>query len=186
MPLWLGSGLADWWFHRRSSIERTAGAYESLIHLLMLAEAGAPAMLGLFLEVNAGVLLPAFSALVAHEATAIWDVAYAETRRRVTPAEQHVHSFLEVGPLMAVVLLTVLHWDQGRALMAAGGVNAEFALRPKRHPLGRAVHHRPAGCAGGLRGGALRRGVLALLPAPPSNRSSTGGGRTTSAERSGM
>jgi hypothetical protein len=55
VPLWLGSGLADWWQHRRTHIERTSGAFESLIHLLMLAEAGAPAMLGLFLEVNTGM-----------------------------------------------------------------------------------------------------------------------------------
>ncbi len=97
VPLWLGSGLADWWHHRRTHIERTAGAYESLLHLLMLAEAGVPSMLGLFLEVNAGVLATAYAALAAHEVTAFWDVAYAETRRRVTPTEQHVRSYLEVG-----------------------------------------------------------------------------------------
>ena len=136
VPLWLGSGLADWYRHRKTHIERTAGTHESAIHLLMLAEAGMPAMLGLFLEVNAGMLATAFSALVLHELTAIWDVSYAEARRRVTPTEQHIHSFLEVVPLMAVSLLMVLHWDQSRALFGRGPVAPEFRLLAKRHPLG--------------------------------------------------
>lgn len=135
VPLWLGAGLADWYHHRTTNIETTAGARESALHALMLAEAGLPALMGLFLEVNAGVLLAAYSALAAHELTAFWDVAYAETRRRVTPSEQHAHSFLEVVPIMAVSFLTVLHWDQARALVGAGSGRPEFALRPKRRPL---------------------------------------------------
>ena len=51
-----------------------------------------------------------------HSATAYWDQAYAEQRRRVTPIEQHVHSLLEVSPLMAALFLTALHWDQAQAL----------------------------------------------------------------------
>jgi len=135
VPLWLGSGLADWWHHRRTKIEDTSGARESVIHLLMLAEAGMPSLLGLFLEVNAGVLLSALAAVAAHEATAIWDVAYAEPRRKVSPSEQHVHSFLEVGPLVAVLLLGVLHWDQARSLVGRGPVRPDFTLRFKRRPL---------------------------------------------------
>jgi hypothetical protein len=38
--------------------------------------------------------------LILHEATAIWDVHYAYEKRIVTPIEQHVHSFLEMPPLM--------------------------------------------------------------------------------------
>jgi hypothetical protein len=106
-----------------------------VVHLLMLAEAGVPAVLGLFFEVNAGVLLASFAAFLAHEATAMWDVAYAEKRRRVTPLEQHIHSYLEIGPLMAVALLTALHWDQARALLRLGDGTADFSLRPKKEPL---------------------------------------------------
>jgi hypothetical protein len=137
VPLWLGAGLADWWQHRKTHIERNAGAHESAVHLLMLTEAGVPAMLGLFFEVNSGVLLTSFAAFLAHEATAMWDVAYAEPRRRVTPGEQHIHSYLEIGPLMAVALLTALHWDQARALIRVGDGAADFSLRPKREPLQR-------------------------------------------------
>ena len=135
VPLWLAAGLLDWDRHRRTHIERTSGTRESVIHALMMTEAGVPSLLGLFLDVNAGVLLAAFAALVLHELTAIWDVAYAEARRRVTPTEQHIHSFLEVVPLMAVSFLTVLHWDQARALVGVGPAHADFGLRSKQQPL---------------------------------------------------
>lgn len=136
VPLWLGAGLLDWWHHRRTRIEQTAGAHESAIHALMMAEAGVPALLGLFVEVDAGLLLLTGAALAAHEATTIWDVSYAETRRRVTPAEQHVHSLLEVGPMMVTSFLAVLHWDQLAALFGRGE-RPRFGLRPKRKPLSR-------------------------------------------------
>ncbi|HVC34436.1 MAG TPA: diguanylate cyclase [Chloroflexota bacterium] len=135
VPLWLAAGLLDWSQHRRTHIERTAGTRESAIHVVMLTEAGVPTLLGLFLQVNAGVLLTTLVALVAHEATAVLDVAYAESRQLVTPTEQHIHSFLEVVPLMAVSFLTVLHWDQARALVGLGDESAHFTWRPKRPPL---------------------------------------------------
>jgi hypothetical protein len=54
----------------------------------MFAETGVPVLLGLFCEVNAGVLGTAIGAVATHSATAYWDQAYAEPRRRVTPLEQ--------------------------------------------------------------------------------------------------
>ena len=33
MPLWLGTGLADWYIHRRTRIQDTAGPRESMIHI---------------------------------------------------------------------------------------------------------------------------------------------------------
>jgi hypothetical protein len=98
----------------------------------MMTETGVPVMLGLFCEVNAGVLLTSFAALGAHSATAYWDQNYAEQRRRVTPVEQHLHSLLEVVPLMATGFLTALHWDQARALVGKDRLRPRFALRLKR------------------------------------------------------
>ncbi|MFG2177577.1 diguanylate cyclase [Streptomyces abikoensis] len=135
VPLWIGAGLADWWLHRRSGIERTAGTRESVIHAVMLTEAGFPVVLGLFCQVDAGVLAWALLGLCAHQATAFWDVAYAEERRRVTTTEQHVHSLLETVPLMAVLSLTALHWDQALALFGRGPARPDFRLRPKARPL---------------------------------------------------
>lgn len=132
IPLWLGAGLADWRHHRRTHIETTSGTRESMIHSLMMAETGVPMMLGLFCEVNAGVLATAAGSLGVHSATAYWDVSYAEERRRVTPGEQHAHSLLEVAPLMATGFLFALHWDQARAMVGADRTKADFRLRLKR------------------------------------------------------
>jgi hypothetical protein len=85
-------------------------------------------------EVNARVLGATYVTLAAHELTAVWDVAYADGRREVTPTEQHVHGFLERLPLMATVLLTVLHWDQARSVFGVGG-RPDWRIRGKRRPL---------------------------------------------------
>jgi hypothetical protein len=134
LPVWAGAGLADWWCHRRTDIEHTAGPAESAIHALMMAEAGIPTMLGLFCEVNAGVLATTYTALGVHELTAIWDVAYADGRREISPTEQHVHGFLERVPMMAAVFLTVLHWDQARSVFGLEG-DPDWRLKPKRRRL---------------------------------------------------
>jgi hypothetical protein len=140
MPLWLGAGLVDWYLHRRTHIEETAGPRESLIHHLMFAETGLPVMLGLFCEVNAGVLATTYAASGLHWATAYWDQSYAEERRRVSPFEQHVHSALEMSPVTAAFLLTALHWDQALALVGRDQARPSFALRLKRHdPLSRST-----------------------------------------------
>ena len=137
VPAWEAAGVLDWWQHRRTHIATTAGTRESALHLLMMTEAAVPSLLGLFSEIDAGVLALTASAFVAHELTAIWDVSYAESRRRVTPTEQHIHSFLEVIPLMATSLLFALHWDQAEALTGKGAETPRFGLRGKRHPLSR-------------------------------------------------
>jgi hypothetical protein len=134
----MGAGLADWVCHRRSDIEHTAGTEEAAIHALMMTQAGIPATLGLYFEINAGVLLATLVAFATHQATAIWDVAYADTRREVTPTEQHVHGLLEQAPAMATAFLFTLHWDQARALVSAGRQRADLRLRLKRRPLSRA------------------------------------------------
>jgi hypothetical protein len=137
VPIWVGAGLADWACHRRTDIEKTAGTEESLIHALMMSEAGVPALLGLFFEANAGVLAATLGAWALHEATAAWDVAYADGRRRVTPTEQHVHGLLEQVPTMATVFLLALHWDQARALLGLEGERPALTLERKRRPLSR-------------------------------------------------
>lgn len=95
-------------------------------------QTGVPVLHGLFCEVNAGVLATAIGAVAAHSATAYWDQAYAEPRRRVTPVEQHVHSLLEVSPIMATFLITALHWDQAKALAGQDRRPPQFGLRLKR------------------------------------------------------
>lgn len=135
LPLWLAAGFADWLCHRATHIETTTGAKESLIHLLMFTEVGVPLLAAMFLEINALIILVMILAFFLHEATALWDVSYATTARTVTPIEQHVHSFLEMIPLMAILIVCALHWSQFLALFGAGPEPARFELRWKPEPL---------------------------------------------------
>ena len=75
------------------------------------------------------------AAFLAHQVIALWDVSYAVTRRYVSPIEQHVHSFLEMIPLMAGSFIAVLHWPQFIALFGFGSDAARFAIEWKSEPL---------------------------------------------------
>lgn len=133
VPVWLLAGVADYFCHRASHIERTSGVAESLLHLLQFVEVGVPLLAALFLEINAAVLLVMLAGLALHQATAMWDVRYANATRRVTPIEQHVHGVLEMAPAVATAVVAILHWPQFMALLGAG--EADFALQFKRSPL---------------------------------------------------
>jgi hypothetical protein len=137
LPVWLAAGFADWLCHRAAHIATTTGAKESLIHLLMFTEVGGPLLAALFLEINALVIALMIGCFFAHEATALWDVRYASSARTVSPIEQHVHSFLEMMPLMAIALVSALHFDQFLALFGAGDAPARLtlALKPEALPV---------------------------------------------------
>ncbi|NWK46783.1 diguanylate cyclase [Ralstonia pickettii] len=135
IPLWVAAGVADWLCHRATRIERTSGAKESLLHLLMLAEMGVPVLAALFLQINALVLVMMAVAYVVHQATAMWDVSYAVSHRTVKPFEQHVHSFLEMIPLMALSVVALLHWNEVLGLFGMGSASPDFSLRWKEPPL---------------------------------------------------
>jgi hypothetical protein len=72
---------------------------------------------------------------IAHELTALWDVSYAIEHRYISPIEQHVHSFLELMPLIGGILVAVLHWPQFLALFGLGDEPARFTLTWKEDPL---------------------------------------------------
>jgi hypothetical protein len=137
VPIWLAAGLADWGFHRASRIEDTAGLKESILHLLMMLETGAPVLAALLLEIDPPILSLMFAAFFLHEATAMWDVSYAVRRRNVSPLEQHAHSFLELTPLLALTLVSLMHWPQLKAL-AGLRTEAVKPFRLKRKPLSKA------------------------------------------------
>jgi hypothetical protein len=135
LPLWIIAGLGDYAMHRRTRIEETSGTKESVLHILQLVQIGVPILLGLLLEVNALVLLVMLIGLLAHEATALWDLHYTTGLREIRPLEQHVHSFMEVLPLMAVSFVSMLYWDQLQSLFGIGPEPARWDLRPKSDPL---------------------------------------------------
>jgi hypothetical protein len=135
MPVWFLAGLADYLCHRATDIEHNAGPKESLIHLLMFGEFAIPILMCLFFEINALIFAVMIVAFLAHEATALWDVSYAIERRYVSPIEQHVHSFLEMVPLMAGLIVAIQHWGQFLALFRLGPETARFTLQLKSEPL---------------------------------------------------
>lgn len=133
LPLLIAAGFADYLCHRAADISRTSGAREAFIHLLLVIEIGVPLILAVFFEINALILATMIVALVAHEVTGVWDLVYAHrSSREVTPFEQHVHSFLEVLPLMAVSFVVVLNWEQFLALFGLGDATPDFDLSFKR------------------------------------------------------
>jgi len=133
LPLWAATGFADYLCHRKAEIEHTAGPKESVIHLLGFAVVGIPVLAGLFFEINAAVLLVMIAGFVLHEIITYWDVVYANSTREVTPIEQHIHNYLALVPLIALVLAAILHWQQFTALFGFG--SPEFTLVLKENPL---------------------------------------------------
>ncbi|MBZ9706812.1 diguanylate cyclase [Mesorhizobium sp. ESP7-2] len=113
------AGFADWLCHRASHIESTAGAKESLIHLVMFAEVGVPLLAAMFLDVNALVVAVMIVTFFIHEATAIWDVRYATTARTVNGAGQR-----RLPPLGTLL-----------ALFGTGRQTARFDLAWRSQPL---------------------------------------------------
>ena len=75
LPVWLTAGFADYLCHRASSIESTSGWKESLLHLLQFGEMAVPTLMAIFLEINSLIIAIMIVCLIAHEATAIWDVS---------------------------------------------------------------------------------------------------------------
>jgi hypothetical protein len=133
VPVWLLAGVADYFCHKVTGIERTSGVGESLLHLLQFVQVGVPLLAALLLEINAAVLLIMLTGLVLHQATALWDVRYANATRGIPPTEQHVHGILEMTPAIATAVVVILHWPQFLSLFGAG--EAQFALELKHTPL---------------------------------------------------
>jgi len=134
LPVWVLAGFADYCCHRATDIEHANGVRESVLHWLMLGEVGAPIIAAVFLQINALLFLFMIICLIAHEVTGYVDLKLAMATRRVTAFEQQVHSVLEMMPLMALLLLAVLHWPQAQALFGFGDAHADFSLGLKQAP----------------------------------------------------
>lgn len=135
LPLWLAAGFADYLCHRATNIATTSGPKESLLHLLQFAEMAVPVLAALFFEINALIIALMIICLILHEATAMWDVSYASDKREIRPIEQHIHSFLEMIPLMGLLMIVVLHWEQFKALFGLSAESARFEIVWKSQPL---------------------------------------------------
>jgi hypothetical protein len=134
LPIWIAAGLADYFCHRITSIEKTSGTTESILHLVQFSLVGIAVAAALFLNINAGYFLGAFILLVFHHAAAAIDLVYTNPKRHVAPREQMVHSFLEIMPIAAFMLLAVLHWTQFLALLGMGTEAPAFAPKARVLP----------------------------------------------------
>jgi hypothetical protein len=135
MPVWSIAGFLDWLWHRQTKIETTSGVKESIMHLLMMAEAGAPILTGLFLEMNAGALALMGAGWLIHDLTVAWDVSYTASRRIIYPREQHTHGYMQTIPFDIVAVLACLHPEQSLALVGLGPEKPDFKLRFRKPPV---------------------------------------------------
>ncbi|HEL5052657.1 TPA: hypothetical protein UOA92_000420 [Stenotrophomonas maltophilia] len=101
--LWLAAGTLDFHFHRRTDLPHTSGLRESTLHGVQLGLVWSGVLAWLLLaETRALALLLAVLA-AAHAIAGYLDTASADGRRRISPAEQHVHSVLDVAPWLFVL-----------------------------------------------------------------------------------
>jgi hypothetical protein len=135
LPLWLAAGFADYLCHRASNIETTSGYKESLLHLLMFFEVGVPLLAAIFFEINALVIAIMIIGFIAHQLTSLWDTSFADDKRRVTPLEQQIHSFLELLPLAGMLIVIILHWPQFLSIWGFGAETARYRIMLKPDPL---------------------------------------------------
>src|SRR5258708_11679935 len=112
IPIWIGAGFLDYIWHRRTSIETTSGLKESLMHTIMMVEAGPSVLAGLFLEINAGVLAGMIALSVLPEATVLWDLTYTAPPRVIPPREQGTHTFLWAPPFLGSAAAIPTHSGQ--------------------------------------------------------------------------
>jgi hypothetical protein len=109
--VWLLCGLADFILHRRTDLVHTSGVRESALHLVQLALVGSCLALGLILA-----LTPASLSLIGLLVAVHAFVGYLDTRsayglRKIGPLEQHIHSVLDMAPVMGLVLAAIFLAD---------------------------------------------------------------------------
>lgn len=124
LPLWILAGLVDWWCHRRAGIETTSGGRESVFHLVMFAQTGLGGIAAMILQVNLGLLALLVLLFLLHECTTWLELRFVNERRKINSTEQMVHSFMELLPLAAILLLADMYDGSG-----------EWSLRVKDEPL---------------------------------------------------
>lgn len=135
LPAWILAGFLDWLCHRRSQIAVHCGPWESLMHLLLLAQAGAALILGMLFEINEVVLALLLLCFVLHEITGYADIRFAHARRDISPAEQRIHDYMTAMPVTALFLVAILHWPAARSIALDPASILAAPLRLKSPPL---------------------------------------------------
>jgi hypothetical protein len=108
---WLVAGFGDFLCHRRTNLPRTSGVAESALHLLQLMLLGAGLLIGMAFAVTPLIAVVLLALVLAHAAAGYLDTRTAFLRRRVIlPIEQHLHSVLDMAPIVALASLSIATW----------------------------------------------------------------------------
>lgn len=108
--LWLLAGAADFLCHRRTDLPHTSGLAESRMHLLQLVVIGSGLALWLLLLPSLSLLAIELLIVGAHAVFGYLDTRQAFGRRAILPIEQHVHSVLDLAPVIAFGILLSAEW----------------------------------------------------------------------------
>ncbi len=96
--LWLIGGTLDFWFHRRTDLPHTSGLRESALHGVQLLLVGGATLVWLGFQTTWAMVTLLSLVAIGHAVAGYLDTVSADGRRRISPAEQHVHSILDVAP----------------------------------------------------------------------------------------
>lgn len=109
--VWLSAGLGDFLIHRRTDLPHTSGVAESAAHLVQLAILGVAVLIGLGFEAGRTSTLLIAGLVAAHAVVGYLDTRIAFGSGRVSlPVEQHVHSVLDMAPMIGLAWLVVSTW----------------------------------------------------------------------------
>jgi len=125
--MWLLGGTLDFWFHRRTDLPHTSGLRESTLHGVQLLLVGGGMLAWLAFHTTWAMVALLSFVVVAHAVAGYLDTVSADGRRRISPAEQHVHSILDVAPWLFLVWIAwraepawSVRWEPAQAASWAG------------------------------------------------------------------
>lgn len=96
--IWLTAGFTDFRLHRASDLAHTSGLRESRLHGVQLAVIGIGVLLWCAFTLTGVVMLILLAIAVLHACLGYADTRSAYGVRPIVPAEQHVHSILDLAP----------------------------------------------------------------------------------------
>lgn len=126
---WLLAGFTDFACHRRTDLPHTSGLAESVLHIVQLSLLGLGICLALAFEIDTPVLAALCLLVAIHATVGYLDTKVAWPRRDIRPAEQHVHSVLDMAPIVALAAVIALN------LYAITGPAWRLRLREPALPL---------------------------------------------------
>lgn len=109
---WLCAGLFDFLCHKRTDLPHTSGVVESSLHWVQLALIGAGIVLVMVFDTGKAVVVIALALVATHAVVGYLDTRSAFGRRTLLPIEQHIHSVLDMAPIIAWVWLAATAWPE--------------------------------------------------------------------------